>query len=79
MGKRPADTIEVLVVDDNHTVRYILAEQLRETVESDGVGVYECADGTEAYDMINDRSVVLLDLDMPNMDGMYWGIWKERA
>ena len=69
MGESPTNTIDVLVVDDTPSVRFILADHLREIVESSCVGVYECADGTEAYDIINDQSVVFLDLDMPNMDG----------
>ena len=73
MGESPKDTIDVLVVDDNCGVRAVLAAELRDTVESSDVDVYECADGKEAYGMISDRSVVVLDLDMPDCpaDGFY--------
>jgi CheY-like chemotaxis protein len=59
--------IKVLVADDNPEGR----ELLREVLQSDDCQVFEAADGKEALDgtRLNRPDVVLLDLQMPVMDG----------
>lgn len=64
----PAGLLHCLIVDDNHIVRRVLGQQLREL----GVRVSLAEDGRKALAMLRkmDVSVVLLDLDMPVMDGL---------
>jgi PAS domain S-box-containing protein len=58
---------DVLVVDDEPDVRQLT----RRTLESEGIGVREAANGQEALDEIRRKrpSLVMLDLMMPVMDG----------
>jgi diguanylate cyclase (GGDEF)-like protein len=68
--RRGADrvvTATVLVVDDSSATRRIL----RRTLEAAGYGVAESADGLEAlaYCRAEPPDLVLLDIDMPVMDG----------
>ena len=57
----------ILVVEDDDTLRDILAEALRE----DGYSVDLAADGSEALQLAGARrpDLLILDLMMPNMDG----------
>jgi PAS domain S-box-containing protein len=59
----------VLVVDDEADVRTLVSEMLREL----GLSVLEAADGAEAVEVFQDRHAeidcVLLDMQMPRMDG----------
>jgi DNA-binding response OmpR family regulator len=58
----------VLVADDEPRIRLAL----RSCLESEGYEVDEAADGMEALDVIIRRApdVMVLDLAMPNLDGM---------
>lgn len=64
----------ILVVDDSRAVRWTV----REALEQMGARVTEAADGVEALEALEalDRcggrlpDVVLLDIDMPRMDGL---------
>ena len=58
---------QVLIVDDDPTVRGILAAALRQKP----VGIDEAADGAEAIRLLSENSyaVVLLDILMPGVDG----------
>jgi len=66
----PAVSGTVLVVDDEEIVRRVC----REMVEAMGLQVLTAVDGRDAVDVFNRRadsiSHVILDLSMPNMDGM---------
>ncbi|MDX1564867.1 MAG: response regulator, partial [Phycisphaeraceae bacterium] len=59
---------KVLLAEDDRTTRDWMAEALR----AGGYEVLEAADGFEAIDRLqtNDPSVVLLDVNMPGMDGL---------
>jgi len=60
--------VRVLVVDDDRAIR----ETLRAALEEEGYVVAEAANGALALDILRrtaGRSVVLLDLRMPVMDG----------
>ena len=61
--------IRVLVVDDSVTIRRVLTRVLNEDPEIDVVGA--AADGRVALDCLPQLTpeVVLLDIDMPNMNG----------
>jgi CheY-like chemotaxis protein len=59
----------VLVVDDDEGVR----ESLRWILEDEGYTVYEAPNGSPALERLRDHPsgmVVLLDLNMPGVDGM---------
>ena len=63
-----ADAQRVLVVEDDVYIRESLAHLLRE----EGYTVYEAPDGRPALERLHrstERMVVLLDLNMPGMDG----------
>jgi CheY-like chemotaxis protein len=59
---------DILIVDDEDSVRQLLKLMLR-TLD---VGVREATDGVEALDQIakGKPSLVILDVMMPNMDGL---------
>src|SRR6185369_9089560 len=63
-------TGKVLVVDDEELVREVCGEYLKDM----GLQTLSAADGMEAVDIfsrnVNDISLVILDLTMPNMDGV---------
>jgi excisionase family DNA binding protein len=66
-----APTSFVLIVDDDESFR----ETLREVVSDQGYGVLCAADGAEALELLRSHggpqpSVIVLDLQMPNMDGL---------
>ncbi len=65
-----SDPIRVLIVDDDERVRRIIAIML--SLEDDYEVVGEAADGVEAVSAagVLHPDVVLLDLEMPGMDGI---------
>ncbi len=69
MTARPGtDAAPVLVVEDDHDLREVLAESLR----LEGYEVAEAIDGLDALERLRGGSrpaLVLLDLVMPRMDG----------
>ena len=63
------DLLKILLVDDNHYMRILLAEILRAI----GVAhIYEANDGAEGLQMMRDYpiDVVLTDLSMQPLDGI---------
>ena len=60
--------MDILVVDDDEMVRYVLTEKLCES----GFAVTAAADGRSAVELFRDKAfdAVLLDLKMPGMDGI---------
>jgi len=60
-------TDNVLVVDDEESIRWVLMTSLEKT----GYRVTEAADGSEALSKLKDQkfSVVLLDLNLPDLNG----------
>jgi nitrogen-specific signal transduction histidine kinase/CheY-like chemotaxis protein len=69
-AEAPAVSGKVLVVDDEEIVRMVC----RDMVEALGLSVLTAVDGREAVDIFtkhaDEIAVVILDLSMPNMDGM---------
>ena len=67
MTTTPEAMAHVLVADDSLVVRSLLRRQL----EDHGYAVVEAADGDEALAICHDRKpdVVLLDVEMPKLDG----------
>jgi signal transduction histidine kinase/ActR/RegA family two-component response regulator len=66
---RPATPTRVLLVDDEHLVREIIAEYL----EDAGYGVLSAANGTEALGLLaatESVDILVTDLSMPGMDGI---------
>ena len=65
----PVANLKILVVEDDETVRKLLADHLTEQMP---VGVDSARDGVEALHKIstNDYGVVILDLMMPKMSGV---------
>ncbi len=68
MPPSPVVMADLLVVDDDESVRMFLAAVLEEHAHR----IVTAADGIEALTLLRQRSfdVVLADLDMPRMDGM---------
>jgi two-component system response regulator AtoC len=68
MGTPEVVTGVVLVVDDEKSLRWSLAEGLRE----DGYDVVEAENGTECFAVLDSQpvDVVLLDLKLPGEDGL---------
>ncbi len=62
--------IRILIVDDHEVVRYGLRYMLEQRTDIEVVG--ECGDGKQAIALVAEQlpDVVLLDLLMPNMDGI---------
>ncbi len=62
------DRKQIMVVEDDFTIRQLMAEVLREA----GHQVVECASGEEALSRLDSThpSVITLDLAMPSMDGV---------
>lgn len=69
-----ADHSNILVVDDDPTIRKMIVASLRR----DGYNFFEAANGREALEAMHDKVVnlVLLDLMMPYVSG--WDVLKER-
>jgi PleD family two-component response regulator len=67
METAAAPGLAVLIVDDDPRIRRLLGVKLR----SDGCITYEAADGFEALQILSLSSwnAVILDLNMPGMDG----------
>src|SRR6202011_5077818 len=67
-GRKPS--IRILIADDHPIVRYGLKKLLQ--LEDDFEVVGEAADGREVLDRVQelDPDVLLLDLRMPNLDGL---------
>ncbi len=62
----PAQSGRILIVDDDPVV----SRMLRHTLEKAGFQVLEAVNGREALELVDDEvSVILLDLQMPIMDG----------
>lgn len=63
------DLIRLLLVDDNHYVRVMLAEILRAAGVTQ---IYEASDGAEALQLMRDHpiDVVMTDLSMQPLDGI---------
>lgn len=61
----------VLIVDDSAAIRKILARVLQQTEIITG-SIFEAGDGLQALDILrqNPISLVLSDINMPNMDGL---------
>jgi two-component system, chemotaxis family, chemotaxis protein CheY len=63
------DMKKILVVDDSDTIR----RAIRRIVEPMGFGVQEAADGAQALHVCEGNpplAAILLDIDMPEMDGI---------
>lgn len=60
--------MKVLIVDDNETVRRII----KNIVVSPTVDVYECEDGSEAFELYTrlHPDLVLMDVEMRDVDGI---------
>jgi DNA-binding response OmpR family regulator len=66
VGPAPAESCRVLVVDDEPAIRNALSARLK----MEGYTVISAQDGQEGLDCLQERpDVVLLDVDMPRMDG----------
>jgi DNA-binding NarL/FixJ family response regulator len=67
---RSESTIKLLIVDDHPVVRQGLSDIFEATEDIQVVGL--ASDGVEAVTMTlkHEPDVVLMDLSMPNMDGM---------
>src|SRR6266702_8212961 len=63
--------LDVLIVDDSAAIRKILQRVLRQTDLPLGE-IHEAGDGTEAVEILKDRSfgLILSDINMPQMDGL---------
>src|ERR1700739_4597575 len=63
--------LDVLIVDDSAAIRKILQRVLRQTDLNLGE-IKEAGDGTEAVEILKDRSfgLILSDINMPHMDGL---------
>ncbi|MBQ8659227.1 MAG: response regulator transcription factor [Bacilli bacterium] len=61
--------MKILVVDDESLIREVIKEYL----SLEGYEVDEASDGVEAVNMvdINDYSLIIMDIMMPNMDGYH--------
>jgi two-component system chemotaxis response regulator CheY len=74
----PADGSLILVVDDDEDIRYALGD----TLEAEGYSVVLAEDGRDALDKLlalpAPPCVILLDLMMPNMDGLQFRAAQQR-
>jgi CheY-like chemotaxis protein len=59
----------VLIVDDDPSIRKLVATTLEDVA---GFELVEAADGNEALELAREQApaIVLLDIDMPGMDGL---------
>jgi CheY-like chemotaxis protein len=69
----PPELVDVLIVDDEATIRAVI----RDILEAEGFRVAEASDGRDALAVLARRSpaVILLDLQMPRMDG--WALYQQ--
>ena len=60
--------MKVLIVDDNKQIRELVREYLPSTV----VEIYECSDGSEAFELYQKHlpDWVLMDIQMKDVDGI---------
>ncbi|MDX9975955.1 MAG: sigma-54 dependent transcriptional regulator [FCB group bacterium] len=67
-GSGGARQREVLVVDDEANIRFVLAELLRR----EGCRPVECTNGVDAVELVKKRGfdAVIMDIRMPKMDGL---------
>ncbi len=58
---------KILVADDEEDTLFVMAKK----IEQEGYEVFKAVDGLEAWNSIkeNDPDVIVLDLNMPNMNG----------
>src|SRR5439155_10332750 len=65
--KALAQPMKVLVVDDDHLSRRLLAQAL----EKSGYHVLDCRDGVEALQLLEDSgpAIIVLDYQMPEFNG----------
>lgn len=71
-GRGETDVLRVLVVDDSHAARQLVAMKLREQADASlPVDVHVAEDGASAIAMAQSQpyDVVFLDVMMPDMDG----------
>ena len=61
--------IEILVVEDKAGFRETLVDALQANCGSHDVKVLQACHGEEAVSLINERTILFLDLEMPVMDG----------
>jgi DNA-binding response OmpR family regulator len=59
---------KVLIIEDDHALRQVLSDRLQE----EGFGVLTARDGVEGLHaaFLHRPSIILLDIFMPNMDGI---------
>lgn len=76
---RSESRIKLLIVDDHPVVRQGLSDIFEATEDIQVVGL--ASDGVEAVTMSNkfEPDVILMDLSMPNMDGMDATRWLLRS
>jgi len=58
--------IKVLVVDDQDAARYAVSRTLRAA----GFKTLEAADGAQALELASDASAIVLDVHLPDMNGL---------
>ena len=70
MTEHTADTLRVVIVDDEELARQVLVELL--AAHPDVEVVAECADGFEAVRAVSEHrpDLILLDMTMPEVDGI---------
>jgi two-component system chemotaxis response regulator CheB len=68
--KSESSKIRILIIDDSSVVRRVVSKTLNESEDMEVVGA--ARDGVEGLEMITNLrpDVVLLDVDMPRMDGL---------
>lgn len=57
--------MNILIVEDDNTIR----DGLRYCLEYEGYNVYEAKTGLEAINKVNDTDLVLLDVNLPDING----------
>jgi CheY-like chemotaxis protein len=61
--------IEILVVEDEAGLREAFVGILEDNFACDGIRIASAANGREAIARVTERSLLLLDLEMPVLDG----------
>ena len=64
--------MRILVVDDSEMMRGIVMGAIQENAPNTGHEFFEAADGQEALELLNSKTIdlVLLDWNMPRLDGL---------